>query len=116
MHAHSVPSKIRTQSSQRFFITCPHLYVCDGSLFTSPILDVEGVRGVNASRTHGAEGDQLVFQRVVVWWWLERAARWRCRHGICRIILVFASPGARASATSPSGKAGEKKLIFFSML
>ena len=84
-----------------------------GSLFTSPILGVESVRGFNASRTHGSKGDQFVFQRVVVRWWLEHAARWWRRNGICRIVLVFASPGARASATSPSGKAGEKKLIFF---
>jgi len=55
---------------------------------------VESVRGVNPSRTHGAQGDQLVFQRVVVQQWLEFAARgWRC-HGVRRIILVFGTPGA----------------------
>lgn len=87
-----------------------------GSPFTSPILGVESVGGINPSRTHGAKGYQLVFQRVVVRWWLELAARWWCRNGICRIILVFSSPGARASATSTSGKAGKKKLIFFPIL
>jgi hypothetical protein len=92
---------------------CPHVMLI-GSQFTSPNLGVESVRGINASRTHGTKGNQLVFQRVVVRWWLEPAARWWCRNGICRIILVFASPGARASATSTSGKAGKKKLIFFS--
>jgi hypothetical protein len=70
---------------------------------------IESVRGVNTSRPHGAQGDQLVFQRVVVRWQLEHATRWWCRNGICRIVLVFAPPGARA--TGLSGKAGKKKLI-----
>jgi hypothetical protein len=67
---------------------------------------LESVRGVNTSRPHGAQGDQFVFQRMVVRWWLECATRWGCRNGICRIVLVFASPGARAA--DPSWKAGIK--------
>jgi hypothetical protein len=47
-----------------------------------------------------------VFQRMVVRWRLECATRWGRRNGICRIVLVFASPGARG--TNPSGKAGIK--------
>jgi len=113
MHAYRA-IKNRTRSSLSLVPICRVMLI--GSLFTSPILGVESVRGINASRTHGAKGNQLVFQRVVVRWWLEPAARWWCRNGICRIILVLASPGARASATSPSGKAGKKKLIFFVML
>ena len=78
------------------------------------LISVESVRGINAGRTHGAQSNQLVFQRVVVRYWLERTARRRCRHGICRIILVFAPTGARAATTNNhSGKAGEEKLISF---
>ncbi len=74
------------------------------------LVSIESICGVNASRTHGAQGDQLVFQRVVVRERLEHPARRRCRHGICRIILVFAPPSARA--TRAPGKAGKEKLIF----
>lgn len=75
---------------------------------------VESVRGIDASGTHGPQSNQLVFQRVVVRYWLERTARRRCRHGIFRIILVFAPTGARATTINDhSGKAGEEKLISF---
>jgi hypothetical protein len=66
--------------------------------FTSDITsDIESVRGVNTGRTHDAQGNKLVFQRMVVRQWLERTARGRGRYGVCRIILVF------SSATGTSG-------------
>ena len=103
-------------------ICCPHLCSPDPLIAISVLLaiylfiflPVESVRRIDTSRTHSAQSNQLVFQRVVVRYWLECTARRRCRYGICRIILVFAHTGARATTTNNhSGKAGEEKLMFF---
>jgi len=110
-----------------FLIHCPHLCLTDPLIAISVLLahilifcflfflvSVESVRGIDASRTHGAQSNQFMFQHVVVRIWLECTARGRCRHGICRIILVFAPTGARATTTNNhSGKTGKEKLIFF---
>ena len=107
-------------SSPHFFIHCPRLCSTDAisvllvTYLYFYFVSVESVRGIDPSRTHGAQSNQLMFQRVVVRIWLECTARRRCRHGICRIILVFAPTDARATTTNNhSGKAGEEKLMFF---
>jgi hypothetical protein len=71
---------------------------------------VESIRGVNSGRTHGTQGHQLVFQRMVVRQWLERGARSGGRYGVYRIVLVFGPASPRAAG--PKGSAGEEKLRY----
>jgi len=73
------------------------------------LLPIESIRGVNTSRTHYAQGNKLVFQRVVVRQWLERAARSGGSYGVCRIILVFISAGAGTSGAKR--QTGKDRLI-----
>jgi hypothetical protein len=61
------------------------------------LLPIESVRGVNTGRTHDAQGNKLVFQRMVVRQWLECTARGGGRHGVRWIILVFSSASAGTS-------------------
>jgi len=65
------------------------------------LFPLESVRGVYTGRTHDAQGDKFVFQRMVVRQWMERAAGSGGSYGICRIILVFGS--ASAGTTGPNG-------------